>query len=151
MIYGPVAGLLFHTLTEEANFMPKLYSWIAVPPETVVRGKVLPSHPLLPGLGSGTGAGLVPFLEFQCQEGAPGRAGSVIQTENLIPRPLLPKKAPAGRSRAGCHRAGRRWRWLWRVARPRSHLLPLPGSCPRAESKSLPAAWGERPTERSVP
>lgn len=75
MIYGPVAGLLFHTLAEEANFMPKLYSWMAVPPETALKGKALPSHPLFPGLGSGTGAGLVPFHQFQCQEGAPGRAG----------------------------------------------------------------------------
>lgn len=35
---------------------------------------------------------MVPFHEFQCQDGAPGRAGCVIQTENLIPRPLLPQK-----------------------------------------------------------
>lgn len=92
MIYGPVAGLLFHTPTEEANFMPKLYSWITVPPETVLKGKALPSHPLFPGLRSGTGAGLVSFHEFQCQDGAPGRDGWVIQTENLIPRPFLPEK-----------------------------------------------------------
>lgn len=81
--------------------MPKLYSWITVPPETVVKGKALPSHPLFPGLGSGTGAGLVPFHEFQCQKGAPVRAGWVIQAENLIPRPLLPKKRPCWPQQSG--------------------------------------------------
>lgn len=33
---GPVAVPVLYTLTEESNFMHKLYSWITVPPEIVV-------------------------------------------------------------------------------------------------------------------
>lgn len=47
--------------------MPKIYSWIALPPETVVKGKTLPSHPLLPGLGSGTGLVWCHFMSFSAR------------------------------------------------------------------------------------
>ena len=36
---GLVAALMLYTLTEESNFMHKLYSWITVPPEIVAKKK----------------------------------------------------------------------------------------------------------------
>lgn len=68
---GPVAVPVLYTLTEESNFMHKLYSWITVPPEIVVKKKALSSHPLFPGPGSGMGSGLVPSHGLRCREGAP--------------------------------------------------------------------------------
>lgn len=67
MIYGPVAGLLFHTLTEEANFMPRLYSWIAVPPEQWLKEKRFPITHCSQGWGAERGLVWCHFMSFNAR------------------------------------------------------------------------------------
>ena len=52
---GPVAVLVLYTLTEESNFMHKLYSWITVPPEIVVKIKSAFQSPTVPRAGERNG------------------------------------------------------------------------------------------------